>query len=72
MIHQMTQRMSPRTINEISNEMSAGISIPPQEPRIMTFDDLSKMFHFLKYLVPALITAWVVTMAILARKGVIR
>ena len=38
----------------------------------MTFDDLSKMFHFLKYLVPALITAWVVVMAILARKGVIR
>ena len=38
----------------------------------MTFDDLSKMFHFLKFLVPSLITVWVVVMAILARKGGIR
>jgi len=38
----------------------------------MTIEDIAGMFHFLKFLVPSLIVLWVVVMAILARKGVIR
>jgi len=38
----------------------------------MTIGDIQRMFHFLKFLVPGLIVVWVVIMAVLARKGVIR
>jgi len=46
--------------------------VPRKELEFMTFEELAKMFHFLKFLVPSLAVVWVVTMAILARKGVIR
>jgi hypothetical protein len=38
----------------------------------MTPTDLTQAFHFLKYLIPGLCVVYVVSMAVLARKGLIR